>query len=915
MNKLFVIGLTLCIQFIYLTQTHADIYTIEAIPAWVKQYDEISDLEKNEVQLDHQLIALVNDEQFDLRSEEFKHYSNRLYKVTNLEDVDELGTFNFSIDPDYERLIIHELKVFRDGKFEDRISRTQIKVLQQEDELQYQVYNGYRTVSLLIPDIQVGDLLSIKKSTVGNNPIMENHFFHELYTRWSIPIKKFRARLLTEPSKEISFKALGTKLSVVKNNESDHTEYLWSDENISPVIDEKQTPEWWEETQDIIQISTAKTWHDIAKWGADLYEIDSQNTSPELQQIAQDIKNNHASAEERLIAALRFVQQDIRYVAILIGKGGYIPRNPELTLANRYGDCKDKTLLLRSLLAELGIQSSPALVHTENGERLNQLLPSRSVFDHVILKTELNGKTYWLDGTMTYQRGNLDHLSKLDFGYALVLSPHTTKLEKMYVQESQPNFQKEIDEYFVVDEPGQSTHLKVTTIFRGDEAAKIRARIARNKSSLEKSYFEYYEEFYQNVSASQPIVVKDNEETDELTLIENYTITDPWMIDEGSRYHYLWFPSNYLKGYLDTPSPKARQTPIEVDFPTHVSHTIRAKLPDAPEWWEKIDQINKVERNKFVTATRNVDYVDGIFQIGSTLKTHKKTILASDAGSYHASIENIDELFDAEYLYNDPASYDEITSWKDNALLKTGLAYTVMPLFLLITSPILFIFSWLFKTPLFRKNAQNQSAVTTSGKSSHSKISKALISLIILNMFTAVIYLLFLLGGIKVLSPNHLSEHVYIFWFEIILFTLSAHTFFFWKMSHVQILQSPTAQQIKPVSAILWYFVPVFWFWKPYKVMEIIFDGLRISEADRLVLKLWWAGFWGMIIVGFVFSVSQTLDISQVANASIENASYLIEIVWYVIAIKLIKLVTDAREKLDEKELERTDPIDAPQTN
>ena len=61
---------------------------------------------------------------------------------------------------------------------------------------------------------------------------------------------------------------------------------------------------------------------------------------------------------ERLLAAMRFVQSEVRYLALALGNGSYVPSPPELVLKRRYGDCKDKTLLALSLLKGLSITRS-----------------------------------------------------------------------------------------------------------------------------------------------------------------------------------------------------------------------------------------------------------------------------------------------------------------------------------------------------------------------------------------------------------------------------------------------------------------------------------------------------------------------------------------------------------------------------
>ena len=56
-------------------------------------------------------------------------------------------------------------------------------------------------------------------------------------------------------------------------------------------------------------------------------------------------------------ALARFVQHDIRYVAIELGIGGFQPHPAAEVFAHHYGDCKDKATLLSSMLRQIGIES------------------------------------------------------------------------------------------------------------------------------------------------------------------------------------------------------------------------------------------------------------------------------------------------------------------------------------------------------------------------------------------------------------------------------------------------------------------------------------------------------------------------------------------------------------------------------
>jgi tetratricopeptide (TPR) repeat protein len=67
-------------------------------------------------------------------------------------------------------------------------------------------------------------------------------------------------------------------------------------------------------------------------------------------------------------------------------------------LANRYGDCKDKTTLLEAMLEAVGLHASPALVNL--GADVDPEMPNPMQFDHAIAVLRIGGRDTWLDTTL-----------------------------------------------------------------------------------------------------------------------------------------------------------------------------------------------------------------------------------------------------------------------------------------------------------------------------------------------------------------------------------------------------------------------------------------------------------------------------------------------------------------------------------
>jgi hypothetical protein len=128
-------------------------------------------------------------------------------------------------------------------------------------------------------------------------------------------------------------------------------------------------------------------WDDMGKWYVNLVggRVDS---SAEIKQQVASLTASKSTSLEKMQALAEFVQRDIRYVAIELGIGGYQPHPAPEVYSHRYGDCKDKATLLRSMLSEIGIETYHVPIYTMRGAVTPQM-PAHSGFNHVILAIKL----------------------------------------------------------------------------------------------------------------------------------------------------------------------------------------------------------------------------------------------------------------------------------------------------------------------------------------------------------------------------------------------------------------------------------------------------------------------------------------------------------------------------------------------
>jgi hypothetical protein len=116
---------------------------------------------------------------------------------------------------------------------------------------------------------------------------------------------------------------------------------------------------------------------------------------------------------DRIQALARFAQSDVRYAAIEVGIGGYLPHPASQIFKNRYGDCKDKATVLSTMLAQIGVKSYYILLHDKRGI-FTEKTPPNMGFNHVILAVQIEDSALAKSFTATYEDPKLGHLVIFD---------------------------------------------------------------------------------------------------------------------------------------------------------------------------------------------------------------------------------------------------------------------------------------------------------------------------------------------------------------------------------------------------------------------------------------------------------------------------------------------------------------------
>lgn len=541
---------------------------------WVKPqfFSQQSAFGVGESGADDQMLLL--ERQFNpVDNETFIHSARRILTVAGVQKGSTLTT---DFNPSYQSLTLHWARLWRGTNHLDRLDTNKVKVVQPEREMDDYILNGKHSAILVLEDVRVGDIIDYAYSVKGQNPVVDGHFAADVPVQLEQPADRLLTRVIWPAQRHLYAKVHGCSVqpSVVAGKEA--TEYTWDLRQMPAVAFEDYLPGWYDPLP-WVQLSEFKTWPEVNQWAYALFKV-GKPFSPELAgQIAR--WTQIASPEERVLAVLRFVQEQVRYFGIELGESAAKPGDPSTVFARRFGDCKDKSLLFVSIMRALGIEAYPVLVNSAWGRAIADWQPSAVDFDHCIAVVQFDGQTYWLDPTMNYQRGPLAAHYLPDYGFGLVISARTIGLSPIPHNTGLPR--TTTSEYFRIGNSKAASDLKVVTLAEGREAEALRELFATSKrSDIEKRYTHFYSDLYPGIHLSAPIAFEDDEAQNRVQTTESYSIDGAWSGDKTGKYRCDFYAVT-IAGLLRKPVYTDRRSPLGIDYPQYQLLHTEVTLPAA----------------------------------------------------------------------------------------------------------------------------------------------------------------------------------------------------------------------------------------------------------------------------------------------------------------------------------------------
>lgn len=305
-------------------------------------------------------------------------------QILQQDAVEDWAERSFSYSPGHERLTVNWVKVVRPN---GQVVSDKPAISQDADipaRLSDPVYGDRKVRRFSLSGVEPGTIVDFSYTTEELKPFLPGDFF----AYWSVQTGAFtrRSRYVVDMPASYTPRMKERNLNFARRETTANGRRVvtWATKDIPKV---KQEP-YAADSNDVymsIALSSPTDWQRLASWYGGLAK-DRYALTPALEKKLGELVKDARSWDDSLRAVHRWVAQDIRYVSIALGIGGYQPRSPATVLETQYGDCKDKATIFVAMVQRMGRKAYPVLLNSTGG--VDRDLPSIEQFDHAIAAVE-----------------------------------------------------------------------------------------------------------------------------------------------------------------------------------------------------------------------------------------------------------------------------------------------------------------------------------------------------------------------------------------------------------------------------------------------------------------------------------------------------------------------------------------------
>lgn len=593
---------------------------------------------------DAAMRTLAIDHQIRFDAEGSHTYTFQRFQVLTRQGLSSVGTVSLAWSPPRETIQVHALRLIRDGQSIDVLAGQEFETIRRENNLESAMLDGQLTATLQPRDIRVGDILELAFTLHDTKGVLAPHLeaFDGVSSGQTIDHYRLRASWSDEHAMRVM--ASEPWADVRPNRVGSDWVYEIDSRNLAPERVPDDIPVRFTLLR-TVQFTDFESWADASRLMAPLYEKGAtlEADSPLLAEIERIRAENDTDAA-RAMAALRLVEDEVRYLALAMGEGNYVPMSADEVWRSRYGDCKGKTVLLLALLDGLGIEAEPVLVSTGWGDGLDAQLPLLAWFDHVIVRATLDGAAYWMDGTRIGDR-SLDGLIPPPYRWGLPVRSAGAALEAIVQPPLTTPTMEVVMEMDARDGIDADAALTVDIVYRGDYASSVRRQFGNIPPDQLETMLKAQWDGAEAGMTVEAVETRYDEPANAFHLIMRGAAPMSWVSGSGGRVMALPDSAIVLPARAERKGVLARFSdhPYAIDHPSMGRSVFRVVLPYEGRGFQ-LEGGDQVLEGGGYRMERRGTLENGVAEVTMTTTSLASEVTAGEMASTRTRAENASAL-------------------------------------------------------------------------------------------------------------------------------------------------------------------------------------------------------------------------------------------------------------------------------
>lgn len=572
------IQLFIALILFFFQKSEAQKYNIEAIPKWVRTIDSPVKSSVSKYDISSGFYLTLCDYQVNLDKDAV--FSHQVINVVSYSGITNASQIAIVYDTSYQRLKIHYLYIWRNGKKMDRTKDMSLQIMNNENKLAQGIFTGKITAYDILNDIRKDDLIDYAYTLEGQNPIFNGEKYLFIPMESDNPVDLYFNRIIYSKDKDYSFKCVGCD-SVVSCSEADGCKVIeLRIENLKATTLEDNIPSWLI-PYNYFTLSSFNSWKDVNIWAQKVFALSEE---PDLEVVFNEIFSGNETMEDKINKIINYVQDDIRYMGVESGIGSIKPFPPEQTVKQRFGDCKDKSLLLVSLLHKIGIdQAWPVLVNSIMKKGIDQFFPNNEIFDHCIVTFKYNNNDYYIDPTIPLQGGDFKEMYAGDYGKGLIIGMPGDSLHS--ISPKNKKYYVDVTEEYDVTSFSEPAKLKITSSRFSFDADFKRQMLEYYKSSdLTDQVVQELKLLFPSVTKTSDLKITDDIEKNNLSITYTFNVDGFWQDGDKAtnpvkNYWFFRFEPLELYQYLNVTACEDRKFDFALNYPLNFRYHVIFHFP------------------------------------------------------------------------------------------------------------------------------------------------------------------------------------------------------------------------------------------------------------------------------------------------------------------------------------------------